>query len=105
MTDIEKLCKLIKALNASPQTVEGELHLALLECELAIANAKEQIAISELVALFLNAYKKTGTFTAIRSDGTRLKSSPYKTGRGIQDFWNVRSEAYRLANWNYKCRN
>ena len=85
-----------------PQSVKNEFEIAALKMEIVILESEINLDVAARTLLFLNAWKKCGTFTAIRTTGERRDAQPYVTGNAIQDFWNVRSEADNLARWSYK---
>ena len=97
---LEKLRKHREYLNLAQQTVEREFEAARLDMEIAIIECEVRSAIAKLVLIFLDAWRRTGHFTAIREDGVRRESNPVVTGVPVQDFWNVRGEAHTLANWS-----
>lgn len=85
----------------APQTVEREIALARLDMEIEILDCAIQSSIAKRVLVFLDIWRKTGSFTAIRQDGARMDADPVVTGIPVQDFWNVRGEAHRLARWSF----
>lgn len=98
---LEKLRKHREGLNRAPQTVEREFEAAQLDMEIAILECEVRPAIAKRVQIFLDAWRRTGRFTAIREDGARREANPVVTGVPVQNFWNVRSEAHKLANWSF----
>lgn len=98
---LEKLRKNREGLSRVPQTVEREFEAAQLDMEIAIFECEVRPAIAKRVQIFLDAWRKTGRFTAIREDGARREANPVVTGVPVQDFWNVRGEAHTLANWSF----
>ena len=98
---LEKLRKHRECLNRVPQTVEREFEIARLDMEIIVIECETRAATAKRVLLFLDAWRKTGRFTAIREDGVRREASPVVTGVPVQDFWNVIGEAHTLANWSF----
>ena len=97
---LEKLRKHREDLSRAPQTVEREFEAAQLDMELAMLGCEVRSVIARRVQIFLDAWRRTGRFTAIRKDGARRDANPVVTGDPVQDFWNVRGEAHTLANWS-----
>jgi len=98
---LKKLTKYREGLNLHPQTVGREFEAAQLDMEIAILEGEIRAAVAQRALFFLDTWRKTGRFTAIREDGARREANPVATGVPVQDFWNVRSEAHKLANWSF----
>ncbi len=97
---LEKLLANRKDLNLAPQTVAREYEAAQLDIEITLLECEVKAAVSKRARIFLDAWIKAGRFTAIREDGARMEAAPVVTGVPVQDFWNAKGEAYRLANWS-----
>lgn len=88
-------------IETAPQTVEREMTLTRLDMDIEILDCAIRSKVAERVLVFLESWRKTGRFTAIRQDGARMDADPVVTGIPVQDFWNVRGEAHRLARWSF----
>lgn len=100
LIQLNQLIKLREELNKGHQTVDKELESTLLDLEISILKSDQRKLLASRALIFLDAWRKTGRFTAIRRDGVRRDSNQVITGDRLQDFWNVRSEALMLANWS-----
>ena len=83
------------------QTVSREFKTARIDMEIAVLESKLRRCLAERVIIFLDAWRQTGRFTAIRDDGATMEANPVVTGDPVNDFWNVRGEAHKLANWSF----
>ena len=101
----EYLQEYLADLGKAPQTVDREFEMACLDIELTILESFIQSAVSARILSFLHAWRQTGSFVAIREDGERQELNPTITNDRIQNFWNVQSEAHRLANWSFGINN
>jgi hypothetical protein len=95
-----RLLREIEQLHRQPQAVEHEFQIACRELKIKISNCEREATIAKRVLLFLSAWRNMGRFTAIRTDGTRMDANPYQTGDPVIDFYNVKAEATRLAEWS-----
>ena len=82
------------------QSVRNEYELTELRLKKKILESEIECAVASRTLVLIAAFFKTGRMTAIRDDGTRMDSDPVVTGRDIQDYWNGRGEAERLARWS-----
>jgi hypothetical protein len=94
------LMREVDARHRQPQTVEREFQIAKMELEIKILTCEREAAVARRTTLFLDAWRKMGRFTAIRSDGAQMEANPHRTGCPVTDFYNVKSEATRLAEWS-----
>lgn len=88
-------------LQETMQSVFREFELARLDMEIIALECEVRSAVAKRVVLFLNAWHGCGRFTAINDNGVRRECKPTITGNEVQDFWNVRGEAHKLANWSF----
>ena len=98
--EIERLAKREFELNKVEQNVRNEHERTLLRLNIRILTAEIDSAVASRSMALIDAYFNTGQMTAIRADGGRRNGAPVVTGKAIQDYWNARGEAERLACWS-----
>lgn len=98
---LRKLTRRRDDLHMLPQTVARELDMSKLNLQIVLVESEIRTDIANTALIFIDAWEKTGTFTAINEKGERLEARPHVTGAPVQDFWNVRSTALKLAHWSY----
>ena len=94
-----ELSRKLLNIHRHPQSSKAEDAIVTLEIEIDILDAEREVKVLRLQKLFYDAYKRTGSMTAIHPSGQTRTERPEYGGNSIQHVWNARNKARSLAEW------